>query len=273
MGKFDGKVAFITGAARGQGRSHAVRLAEEGANIIAVDACQGSLGSLEYALPTETDLEETVRLVESAGGKIVSSKTDVRDRQGMRAAFEAGWEMFGRIDIVLANAGIMPALGEVSDTDQAWDDSIDVMLTGVYNTLRVSVPRMVEQNEGGSIVLTASSAGVKGQTTGTAGCDGYVAAKHGVIGLMRAYAHKLAEHSIRVNTVNPSGCATPMVQNEAFENYATANLDTVKAWASLLPTPQIEPVDVTNAIVYLCSDEARYVTGVSLPVDGGSTIR
>ncbi|EHI12148.1 mycofactocin-coupled SDR family oxidoreductase [Mycolicibacterium thermoresistibile] len=273
MGRVQGKVAFITGAARGQGRSHAVRLAEEGASIIAVDSCQGSMDTLLYDLPTEDDLKETCNQVEAVGGRIVATKADVRDRKGLRDAFEAGYAEFGRVDIVLGNAGIMPALGEVSDTDEAFDDAIAVMLTGVYNTLRVATPKLVEQGQGGSIVLTSSTAGLKGQTTGTAGCDGYVAAKHGVVGLMRAYATTYAKHNIRVNTVHPCGCATPMIENVAFAQYAQENPETVSTWQTMLPVPQVQPMDISNAILWLCSDEARYVTGVTLPVDAGAVAR
>jgi SDR family mycofactocin-dependent oxidoreductase len=264
VGRLDGKVAFITGAARGQGRAHCLRLAQEGADIIAVDIC-ADIASVPYALGSRADLEETVKLVESNDRRIVSDTADVRSRAQLAAAVEHGLAEFGHIDIVIANAGILAVPGEGQDDEQAWHDSIAVMLTGVWHTLKVTTPSMIERGTGGSIILTSSTAGLRGVTDGSGGLDGYGAAKHGVVGLMRGYANVLARHSIRVNTIHPNAVATPMIMNEP-----------VMAWAqttgyppSALPIDLMEPSDVSNAVAWLASDEARYVTGVELSVDAG----
>jgi SDR family mycofactocin-dependent oxidoreductase len=274
MGKLDGKVAFITGAARGQGRSHAVRLAEEGADIIALDICQ-SLDTLGYPLATPDDLAATVKLVEELDRRIIAREADVRDHAGTKRVLDEGLSEFGHVDIVVANAGIMPILGDKAKEDRAWLDAIDVMLTGVFYTIDSAVPSMVERGEGGSIVITSSTAGLKGLSksveTATAGMLGYTAAKHGVVGLMRAYANALAPHRIRVNTVHPTGVNTPMVVNEGFGVFVTEHPDAAAALQNPLPVELIEPVDISNAIVWLCSEDARYVTGVTLPVDAGYT--
>ncbi|MGH7747491.1 MAG: mycofactocin-coupled SDR family oxidoreductase, partial [Candidatus Dormibacteria bacterium] len=216
MGRLDGKVAFITGAARGQGRSHAVRLAEEGCEIIGLDLC-GQIDTVVYPLSTPDDLAETVRLVEETDHRMVAEQADVRDLDQLGAVLEKGLKQFGRLDIVCANAGIAPLIGEPRDTPQAWLDAIDVMLTGVYYTLRAAAPILIEGGRGGSIVITSSTAGLKGFYVGevTAGLMGYTAAKHGVVGLMRTLALELAPHFIRVNTVHPTSVNTDMIQNES----------------------------------------------------------
>jgi SDR family mycofactocin-dependent oxidoreductase len=274
MGRLDGKVAFITGAARGQGRSHAVRLAEEGADIIAIDLCE-QFESVAYPMPTLDDLADTVKLVEDVGRGIIAKQADVRDRSGLQRVLDEGLAAFGHVDIVLANAGIMPVMGDMSRHDQAFFDAIDVMLTGVFLTIEVAIPPMVERGEGGSIVITSSTAGLKGlsksRSVATAGMLGYHAAKHGVVGLMRAYANALASDRIRVNTVHPTGVNTLMVVNEAFGRYVAEHPEIVSALQNPLPVDLVDAVDVSNAIVWLCSDEGRYVTGVSLPVDAGIT--
>ncbi|MGA8547711.1 MAG: mycofactocin-coupled SDR family oxidoreductase [Mycobacterium sp.] len=276
MKMFDGKVAFVTGAARGQGRSHAIRLAEEGANIIALDIC-AEVPSVAYDMPTEEDLDGTVKLVEDAGGKIAAFRGDVRDRATVQNAVATGIERFGRLDFVLANAGIMPVFGERAKPDNAWHDAIDIMLTGVFHTVECCADTLIEQGQGGSIVLTSSTAGLKGiprtRAMSPAGMLGYHAAKHGVVGLMRVYANTLAPHSIRVNTVHPTGVNTPMVVNEAFVQWAAEDPLVGEIFQNALPIPLIEPVDISNAIVWLCSEQARYVTGVTLPVDAGFTMR
>ena len=274
MGKLEGKVAFITGAARGQGRSHAVRLAEEGCDIIALDLCK-PLDSVMYTMSTPEDLATTVKLVEDTGRRILAREADVRDRAGMQKVLDEGLEAFGRLDIVLANAGIMPILGEVGRSDVAWLEAIDVMLTGVYYTIEVAIPPLVEQGRGGSIVITSSTGGlrafVKSRDVAVAGVIGYTAAKHGVVGLMRLYANALASDRIRVNTIHPTGVRTPMVVNDEFHQFAEEHPKLSGALQNPLPVDLIEPLDVSNAIAWLCSDEARYVTGVTLPVDAGFT--
>jgi SDR family mycofactocin-dependent oxidoreductase len=276
MGKLEGKVAFVTGAARGQGRSHAVRLAEEGADIIAVDLC-GQLDSVEYDMAGPDDLQQTVKLVEDCGRTIVATLADVRNREALEAALAEGLQALGHVDIVLANAGIMPVTGDQGRSLGAWTDAIDVMLTGVFHTVEVTRPHLVSQGTGGSIILTGSTAATKAMTktldTTTPGLLGYTAAKHGVLGLMKSYANALAPHSIRVNAVSPTGCNTPMVANEAFGRWIGENPEMVGNLQNLLPVEMVEALDVSNAIAWLASDEARYVTGVNLPVDAGFIIR
>jgi SDR family mycofactocin-dependent oxidoreductase len=265
MGRLDGKVAFITGAARGQGRSHAVRLAEEGASIIAMDICD-QIPTVFYPMATSDDLAETERLVKEAGGAIVAFVGDVRNLEDVQAAYDAGIAQFGKVDIVLPNAGIMPVIGP-GEQRQAWHDAIDTMLTGVWHVLDVTVPNLVERGEGGSIIITSSAAGLTSIGLNTLpGQAGYSAAKHGVVGLMRLYAKQLAPHSIRVNTVHPTGV------NGEFVN-AHPEVAADESYKNPMPVELIEAVDISNAIVYLASDEARYVTGVTFPVDAGYNIR
>jgi SDR family mycofactocin-dependent oxidoreductase len=268
MGKLDGKVAFITGAARGQGRSHAVRLAQEGASIIAVDICR-QIASVSYPMSTSEDLAQTVKEVEALDRRIVATEADVRDRAALQAAYDAGVAELGVADIVLANAGIAPMSMEVKPNE--WQDVIDVNLTGVFHTVEVTAPSMVERGQGGAIVLTSSTAGINGIGGGAPGGLGYTAAKHGVVGLMRSYANLLAQHSIRVNTVHPTGVNTPMVVNDVMQEFLAADPQMGQAMANALPVDMVEPVDISNAILWLVSDDARYVTGVTLPVDAGFT--
>ncbi len=268
MGKLDGKVAFITGAARGQGRSHAIRLAQEGADIIAVDICQ-QIDTVPYPMSTPDDLAETVKEVEGLDRRIFARQADVRDEAGLKAAFDAGVAELGPVDIVLANAGIAPM--SLRETHDAWQDVIDVNLTGVFNTVETAIPSMIERNQGGAIVLTSSTAGINGIGGPTRGGLGYTAAKHGVVGLMRSYANNLAPHSIRVNTVHPTGVNTPMVVNDAMQEFLAQDPSLSNAMANALPVPMVEPVDISNAILWLVSDDARYVTGITVPVDAGFT--
>ena len=269
-GKLDGKVAFITGAARGQGRSHAVRLAQEGADIIAVDIC-GQIDTVPYPMATPADLAQTVKEVEALDRRIFAREADVRDEAGLRAAFEAGVAELGPVDIVLANAGIAPMSLHGPRTHQAWQDVIDVNLTGVFNTVEIAIPSMIARGNGGAIVLTSSTAGINGIGGPSPGGLGYTAAKHGLVGLMRSYANILAPHSIRVNTVHPTGVRTPMVINDAMQEILAADRQMSSHIANALPVDMVEPVDISNAILWLVSDDARYVTGVALPVDAGYT--
>ena len=266
MGKLDGKVAFITGAARGQGRSHAVRLAQEGADVIAVDLCR-QIGSVGYPMSTAEDLAETVKQVEALDRRMSAAQADVRDAAVLRQALEAGTAEIGPVDIVLANAGIAPV--SLNPVDQEWQDVIDVNLTGVYNTVRIAIPSMIERGVGGAIVLTSSTAGLSGFVGDSPGGLGYTASKHGVVGLMRSWANALAPHNIRVNSVHPTGVNTPMIVNEAMAEVLAAAPP--NAMTNALPVDLVEPVDISNAILFLVSDEGRYVTGVTLPVDAGFT--
>jgi SDR family mycofactocin-dependent oxidoreductase len=269
MGKLDGKVAFITGAARGQGRSHAVRLAQEGADIIAVDIA-AQIPSVRYPMPTPEELDQTVKEVEALDRRIVARRADVRDRAALEAAFEAGVAELGGVDIVLANAGIAPL--SLDEEGNAWQDVIDVNLTGVFNTVEVSRQALVDRG-GGAIVITSSTAGINGIGGGGPGGLGYTASKHGVVGLMRSYANVLAPHNIRVNTVHPTGVNTPMIVNDVMAEFLATMPDVGQALTNALPVDMLEPADISNAILWLVSDEARYVTGVTLPVDAGFTVK
>src|SRR5580704_12873801 len=266
-GRVEGKVAFITGAGRGQGRSHAVRLAGEGADIIAVDICHDVDGALPMSTPE--DLAETVKLVEALDRRIVARQADVRDLDALKAAVDAGVEELGRLDIVLANAGIASAGGPVETmAPDSWKNTIDINLTGLWHTARAAVPHLVAGGQGGSIVLTSSVAGLKAMP----GMSGYVSAKHGVIGLMRTLAVELGQHRIRVNSVLPTNVNTPMFMNEGafklfrpdMENPGPEDVAAVIAqFMHVLPVGWVEPEDVSNAILFLVSDEARYITGVA----------
>ncbi|KQS66636.1 mycofactocin-coupled SDR family oxidoreductase [Modestobacter sp. Leaf380] len=275
MGKLEGKVAFITGAARGQGRSHAIRLAQEGADVIAVDLC-AQMGSVGYPMATEEDLAETVRQVEALDRRIVASVADVRDSAALKAAVDDGVAQLGRLDIVLANAGIATFAPVEELTDDMWDEMIAVNLTGVFKTVRAAVPHIRAGGRGGAIVLTSSTAGIKG----LANLSHYVAAKHGVVGLVKTMANEFAPDMIRVNSVHPTSVNTDMIHNE--ETYGLFRPDKPKSEVTrdeaaesfktmnALPIEWVEPVDISNAILFLVSDDARYVTGVQLPVDAGA---
>lgn len=274
MGLVDGKVAFITGAARGQGRVHAIELAREGADIIAVDIC-GPVEAMEgsYEMASPEDLEETARLVQGEDRRCVTSIVDVRDRERLAQAVRAGVDELGRLDIVIANAGIW-AVKIDKATDPArreivWRDTIAINLTGVWNTVEATAPIMIDAGRGGAIVLTSSTQGLKGAGNNDISLTAYTAAKHGVVGLMRVTAQDLAPHSIRVNTVHPTAVLTPMVENEIVGAYAAQNQRFAEVTQNLLPVPAVEPIDITNAVMYLVSDKGRYVTGVTLPVDAG----
>jgi SDR family mycofactocin-dependent oxidoreductase len=274
--KFDGKVAFITGAARGQGRAHAVRFAEEGADIIAVDICK-QVDTVAYPMSCPEDLDETVNLVEKTGRRIVAEQADVRDFAGLQLAVAHGVAELGRLDFVLANAGVAPGLGLSHPTPQAYLDAIDVMLNGVFHTIEAALPHLLSHGDGGAIVITSSAAGfkpvVRDFATRNPGLAGYTAAKHGVIGLMRYYATALAEKEIRVNSVHPTGVATPMIQNEAMDQVFERDPAFGAMFTNLLPVPLVDPEDVTEAMVYLCGKSGRYVTGTTLQVDAGIVLK
>ncbi|MGW2523472.1 mycofactocin-coupled SDR family oxidoreductase [Streptomyces sp. NPDC001617] len=270
MGRLDDKVAFITGAARGQGRSHAIRLAQEGAKIIASDLCD-QIPSVYYSLATKQDLDETVRLVQAEGGEIVAQPADVRDRGTLRNVYDAGVAAFGQVDIVVCNAGINSWIHQGVE-ESAWFDTIAVNLTGAWNTIEVCTPGMIERGAGGSIIITSSAAGLSSLGINAhPGNLAYSASKHGLVGLMRRYASEFARHSIRVNTVNPGGVETPMVTNPEFQQFVEEHPEvTANArFANPLPVALLAPADVSNAVVFLASDEARYITGITMPVDGG----
>lgn len=273
MGKLDGKVAFITGVARGQGRSHAIALAGEGAAVIGVDIC-ADIPSNGYPMATRDELDETVALVEAAGGKMIAAVADVRDFHALKSALDAGVEQFGRLDIVLANAGIATmAFRELTIEEdlEMWTDVLDVNLVGSFHTAKAAIPHLIEGGRGGSIVFTSSTAGLRGFGGLQGGGLGYAASKHGIVGLMRTLANALAPHSIRVNTVHPTAVNTMMAVNPAM----TAFLENYPGGGPHLQNPMpvslLEPQDISAAISYLVSDAAKYVTGVTLPVDAGFT--
>ena len=263
MARLAGKVAFITGAARGQGRSHAVRLAEEGADIIAID-----IGS-------PTDLAQKVKEVEALDRRIVASQADVRDSGGLTAALDDGVARLGRLDIVVANAGIV-RFGTVEElTEQAWRDVIDVNLTGVWHTVKAAIPRLRAAG-GGSIIIIGT--GLKGKPN----LGHYAAAKHGLVGLMQSLANELAPDMIRVNSVHPSAVDNDMIHNQALYHQLLPDhqgditrqeIEPVFQTLNALPVPWVESVDISNAVLFLASDEARYITGVTLPVDAGASVK
>ncbi|GAA4372889.1 mycofactocin-coupled SDR family oxidoreductase [Agromyces bauzanensis] len=277
MGRLDGKVAFITGAARGQGRSHAIRMAKEGADIIAIDIAR-KLPTVPYKGATSEDLAETVRQVEALDRRIVASEADVRDYGALKGALDEGVAQLGRLDIVSANAGIFSSAAAEEMTEEAWDEMIDVNLKGVWLTTKAAIPHLRAAG-GGSIIITSSTAGIKAFPN----FIHYVAAKHGVIGIMRTLALELAPDMIRVNTVHPTSVDTDMVQNEAMYALFAPDLEAAARTREVmgerfgamnaLPIPWVEPVDISNAVLWLASDEARYVTGIMLPVDAGSTAK
>ncbi len=276
VGRVAGKVAFITGAARGQGREHAIRLAEEGADIIAVDVC-GDIEGVPYPGATEADLDETAALVEKLDRRILTAQADVRDVEGLRAALQRGVDELGRPDVVVANAGISGAPAPAALIEEsAWQTMLDINITGVWHTAKVAVPHMSD-GRGGSIILISSMLGLRG--------GGYMAhyasAKHAVVGLMNSLANELAPQSIRVNSIHPGNVLTPMIDNDQFRRTLRPDLDeptmadagAVIGHFHMLPVPFFEARAVSNAVLFLASDEARYITGAALPVDAGAVAK
>lgn len=275
VGRVAGKVALITGAARGQGREHAIRLAEEGADIVAIDVC-ADIAGVAYPCATESDLADTADLVEKAGRRILTAKADVRDVESLRAAVAQGVDALGPLDIVVANAGIsgVPAPAAMIE-ESAWQTMMDINLTGVWHTVKVALPHMT--NGGGSIILVSSMLGIRG--------GGYMAhyasAKHAVVGLMNSLANELAPQWIRVNSIHPGNVLTPMLDNDWFvrtlrpdlPNPTVQDAGEIIGQFHLLPKPLIEARAVSNAVLFLASDEAQYITGAALPVDAGAVAK
>jgi SDR family mycofactocin-dependent oxidoreductase len=267
-GRVEGKVAFVTGAARGQGRSHAIRLAEEGADIIAVDVCH-DYPTVAYPLATEADLAETVKAVEALDRRIVATPADVRDLAALKTAVDDGAAQLGRLDIVCANAGICTVQPWDEVTPAVWQDTLDTNLTGVWNTMVAAAPHLIAAG-GGSIICTSSTAGIKGLPF----LAPYVAAKHGVVGIARTMANELARHHIRVNTVHPTGVATPMATGlSGLEPLLGTDANLGPIFMNTLPVEMVDARDISNAVLFLASDESRYVTGLEFTVDAGNTIR
>ena len=276
MGRVQGKVALVTGAARGQGRSHAVRLAEEGADIIAVDICADVAG-IRYSMATPEDLAQTAKLVEDCDRRIVTAIADVRDYGQLKAAVDQGVATLGRLDIVAANAGVTSYYPSWKLPEEGWDAVVDTNLKGVWHTCKAAIPHLIDGGRGGAIIITSSTAGLRG----IANLAHYSAAKTGLVGLMRSMAGELAPHNIRVNTVHPTAVDTDMVHNKATYDLfipepADRNRDGVAGpmqALNMLPIPWVDPRDISNAVLFLASDEGRYITGARLPVDAGSSER
>ena len=279
MGRVEGKVALITGAARGQGRSHALRLAREGADIIAVDLC-GQIDDAPYPMATKDDLATTVREVEALDRRIVARAADIRDVEALATVVAEGLDLLGRLDIVCANAGItgsyVPAIG-LADRAREFRTVVDVNLTGTFLTIEACKQALIDGGRGGSIIITSSLAGLRALGAG----GGYTESKHGLVGLMRAAAHELAPHRIRVNSIHPSTVDTPMIANDATfrmirpdkETPTKDDLGEVFGLLNLMPVPFLESSDISDAVLFLASEESRYITGVALPVDAGAAIK
>ncbi|MBY8856153.1 mycofactocin-coupled SDR family oxidoreductase [Nocardia sp. CA2R105] len=275
MGRVTGKVAFITGAARGQGRAHAMRLAQEGADIVAVDSCS-DVPSLEYPMATVDDLRETEKLVRDLGRRVLARQVDVRDQAGLDQVAADAVETLGGIDIVSANAGVCGCRPTFDLSDTEWQDMLDINLTGVWRTVKAAVPHMISAGRGGSVVLTSSVV----TFVGAANVAHYNASKSGVVGLMKTLSAELGKHGIRVNAVHPGNVATDMLFSDSTlrvfcPDLANPTPDDLRERArtgDVLGQGWVEAVDISNAVLYLASEEARFVTGVSLPVDCGRRI-
>jgi SDR family mycofactocin-dependent oxidoreductase len=277
MGRFEGKVAFVTGAARGQGRSHAVGFAREGADVIAIDIC-APVATVDYPMATCDDLAETVRQVEALDRRIVARQADVRDSAAIKSALDEGIAVLGRLDVVCANAGVLSLSPAETMSDEQWDDVLAINLGGVFKTARAAIPHLRATGGGGVIIITGSAGAVVSMPNNAH----YVASKHGAVGLMKVLARELAPDSIRVNAVLPTGVDTAMIHNprtyEVFlpgrdpASVTKADVAPVFQGLNLLPVPWVEPQDVTNAVLFLASEEARFLTGVQLPVDAGFTM-
>lgn len=274
MGRVEGKVALITGAARGQGRSHALRLAQEGAEIVALDIC-ADVDTAPYPGGSSDDLATTTKMVEDMDRRILSRQADVRDSSALQAVVDEAIAEFGHIDIVCANAGIASFAPSWELTDEVWHEMIDINLTGVWKTAKAVIPHLIEQGTGGSIIITSSAAGM----VAFGHMAHYTAAKHGVVGLMKVLAVELARHSIRVNTIHPTTVDTPMIDNPSvrklfvptLENPTREDATELMTAMNALPIPWVEAIDISNAVLYLASDDARYVTGSQLAVEAGGT--
>jgi SDR family mycofactocin-dependent oxidoreductase len=274
MGALDGKVALVTGAARGQGRSHALRLAEEGADVIALDLC-APVETVTYRGATRAELDETAAEIEKLDRRVVAREADVRDLAALQSAVADGVAELGRLDVVVANAGIFTTAPVHELSEEQWNTMIDINLTGVWKTVKATVPLLIEQGTGGSIVLISSTGG----TQGFPNFAHYVAAKHGVIGLARTMANELGQHSIRVNAVQPTSVLTDMIDHEDMYRLFRPDLEhptredfrqALLGGMNILPTPWVDPRDISNAVAWLASDESRFVTGTTLPVDAGA---
>jgi SDR family mycofactocin-dependent oxidoreductase len=268
-GRLKGKVALVSGAARGTGRAYAVKLAQDGANIIGFDICK-QINSAEYPLGNDEDLAETQRLVALSGQEMMAARGDVRDMEELQTIADQGAEKFGRLDIVIANAGITPF--STNKSVDAFGDAIDVMLTGVYNTVQAAKEHIISGKNGGSIVLISSLGGLRGVADASPGVLGYCAAKSGILALMRNWAIVLAEHYIRVNTLHPGGVETPKLLSKEYRQYAEANPGIGRSHRNVLPVESIKPEEIAEYVSFICSEEARFITGQTLVFDAGSML-
>lgn len=270
-----GRVAFITGVARGQGRAHAVRLAREGVDIIGVDICADN-PHMNYPLATPADLEQTVQLVEKEDARIIARQADVCDFEQLKAAFDEGFAEFGRVDIILANAGII-RVGDEQDPIAEWQTMLQTNLTGPFHTVRAALPAMREAGRGGSIVFTSSTAGLKGYPSLLAGQQAYTAAKRGLVGYMQTLAGALGPENIRVNTVHPTGVRSGMTENDAMDALMAearkGKSNAISGAVNALPIDMLDPEDIAGAVAWLVDYDARFITGIQFPLDAGYTIR
>ncbi|KAA9157314.1 mycofactocin-coupled SDR family oxidoreductase [Amycolatopsis acidicola] len=269
-----GKVAFVTGAGRGQGRSHAIALARAGASVVVTDCC-AQIPTVPYPMSTSDDLAKTLAAVEEAGGRGISVVADVRYSRQLADAVARTREEFGRLDIVVANAGVAQGFPEeeAHTPDEIWGDYLAVNLTGSWNTIRATAPLLVEGGRGGSVILINSTSGLKGMSRGDPRSDAYTAGKHGQVGLMKAYALELGPHGIRVNCVHPTAVATPMIDNPAMRSWVEHNMARVATgFGDAMHAGRLEPEEISAAVLWLASDATKHVTGVSLPVDAGFAV-
>jgi SDR family mycofactocin-dependent oxidoreductase len=269
------KTAFITGAARGQGRAHAIELARRGYAIVGVDIC-ADMPTMDYPNASPEDLQETARAVKAVGSEVVVAEADVRDQEALSRACEEGMSRFGRVDVLIANAGVT-RLSPGGDRRAVWRDIIDVNLTGVWNSIETVLPAIRAGNRGGSVVITSSSSGLKGTGTDKAGAQAYTAAKRGLVGLMHTLANEYAPERIRVNTIHPTGVASGMTMNDAMKALhaaaARGEKTTISTMQNALPVDILQPEDIAKAVAWLVSDEAYYITGAALPLDAGFSVR
>jgi SDR family mycofactocin-dependent oxidoreductase len=276
MGTLDGKVAFISGIARGQGRSHALRLASEGADIIGIDICH-DIGTMDYPNATQADLAETTKLIEQLDRRVVTSEVDVRDFTAVQRAVDAGVAELGRLDIVLSNAGIVRLHPDAEDPAQLWQDIVGTNLSGGFHVINAALPHLIAGGRGGTIILTGSTAGVRPVANPGVGALAYTASKWGLVGVCKQLAATLAEHSIRVNIVHPTGVASGMTMNPAMAELAAQAMagdgSGLAAMQNAMPVQILQPEDISDAIAFLVSDQAKWITGVSLPVDAGFSVR
>jgi SDR family mycofactocin-dependent oxidoreductase len=269
-----GKAALITGAARGQGRSHALALASAGVSVVAVDCCR-QIPSVPYPLATADELADTVTQAKEAGGACIGLTADVRLLTDLDDAVAQGMSAFGRLDVVIANAGVAQGFPEQEECspEQIWADYVAVNLTGVWNTLQACKAPLLDGGRGGSIIITNSTSGLKGMSRGDPRSDAYTASKHGTLGLMKAYANELGPHGVRVNCVAPTAVDTPMINNPAMTAWVEHTTRRgAGGFRDAMNVGRVQASDITEAVLWLASDAARYVTGVCLPVDAGFVI-